>query len=186
MNRKPHRASLALAVATACGATQTPRPGPGDPVVLTAAPSQPEYAAGEAVEIRIDVRNAGADTVRLSAMAEGNLQVLAFARDGAPLPPRTDVVDFDLPLEIALEQRLREVSPGHSLTVTWSSVPDRAGGLALEAYVPGEPAQAIVFGISGPGLYKVTLRYRYGGPAAPDPAVYRAETGAVTVAFRVR
>jgi hypothetical protein len=172
---------LSLLLLPAC----VPKPPPAG-VVLSAAPVA-DVTADQPVVLALTLKNNTRGTVRLSQLAEANLRVASFKKDGVDLAPSSEATFFDQALARAVERSLRPAAPGASVNLSWMSVAGGGQTQALQtADALAEPSTVVSYGVATPGRYEVTLAYRYGGAKPSDPTVHTAETNTVKVAFVVR
>ncbi len=187
-------ATYVEAQSTVTGPTNPIPPGggqtiaPSGSVTLRATPAQPSFTAGSPITIALSLVNNGGTSVALSNAIEGNVVVTSFTRDGAPVALRTTAFDPDDDLATILGQRLTPVSPGGTLSLTWSSANDvDLGGQALQSVaVQSAGNVATIYGVNAPGSYTLSLYYQYAGTGGGSSSpLYLGPTNVATATFTV-
>lgn len=157
-------------------------------IELSAASSKTTYSAGERIEIELKIENTGDVDTAVSALVEGNIRMVSVERDGVFVPTRTVAIRPDDDLGSQMQQQLRTLAPGQSVTITWYSILDRPqSGRSLETvtYLPAARDQVSSHLVSVPGSYEVRFFYLYTGPLGTVPNVFQARSNEVALAFTV-
>ncbi len=189
---------VALAMASAgrsLAQTPMPQPAPGPQpmpllsIRLSAAVSASSYNLGDPVAITWTLTNQSATSAGLSALADGNLVVTAFTRNGSPLPVMRTEKSYGDGFQAALATSLTAVAPGGSLSSLWTSdFNQEVGGEALLSvtYSGADTGSGSYYSLAAPGTYSLTFYYHYRGPTSTFPgAVFLGRTNSVTVTFTV-
>lgn len=157
-------------------------------ITLSAAATQPAYAADETVEVELVLENTGTLAASVSELLAGTVEVRALTKDGARVLTRVTTVDYYEGLGTLLVRGLRVLRPGESTTLTWTGRMDNVlGGQALpeRPYFPAAEQLLVSYLISDPGEYSVSVRYQYSGPNGGRSDVYLQPTNEATATFRV-
>ena len=157
-------------------------------VTLTANTTKSVYAHGEAVTVRLLLKNNGSAPVAVSPRWLGNVVIAAVTRNGAHVAPRMAPIVFEEDLGVVLRASLEPLAAGATATIEQQSELDAGqGSQALKSvpYANSGRYVASLFGIGLPGSYIASLTYHYtAGPGALTVAPF---TGAINakVSFKV-
>lgn len=163
-----------------------PPSGGGERVVLGIVSSQPAYAAGATVRLRLTLENAGAEAIALSPIVDGTIRVVSLRRDGVDVATRETLIDFEDDLASILEFGLKTVAPGERADFDWISFNDRLlHGQTLQtvAFLPEDDHKATLYDIGAAGRYELVAVYSYPGPKGPTGNTFSGTTNEATVRF---
>jgi len=158
------------------------------PLTLNAAPSAPAYNIGDQVVLTVTLTNGSAAPVTASTFDAGNLRVVGLKRDGVKIHPATGVINFQENPTYLRVEGLTSIMPGDSVAIPFDVDIDDAGGVIITAVKVGKgphPDKAIVYRLTGPGLYTFSLGYHYTGPDNGQPNVFHGTLKSNEVSFRL-
>lgn len=175
--RTPGAIGLCLALLFVGGCTSDdsdpdPRPGPvGTGVFLEVTPAEAQFAAGQAVVLRVRLTNTEPSECRVTKVTAGTLSIVSLARDGEVVTPGLGEGTYIDGTASFLRQNLQPLGAGRSITMDLVSAPEPAmdGRSVLETSAAGplDSAALTYWPVSVPGRY--TLLARYTPPPLQDP-----------------
>jgi hypothetical protein len=177
-------ARYAFALALAVLLTGCPQSGG---VQLQAAPTKPAYMRGEPVSIVVNLTNKTGATAGISTVDEGNIDVQAATRDGAPLAGHATTIKYDDDLRSILQAAVTSVAAGAVGSLSWTSATDPAQGVQALRSVRVDQfgrGAATFYPLGAPGRYRFTFVYHFAG-FQPATGAFQGTVGPATVEFTV-
>jgi hypothetical protein len=192
---------LVGAVGAGCGSGVRDASDPRDlaqgvkkaPLKFKVTPSKRRYAVGEQVDLRLALRLASRarSGVSVSTYANGTVHVRSVKRTRRgkrrPIRPHRSVMDFEEdPLLVQVES-LTTIAPGEKATIPYDVELDGTAGVVLTdvRLRRSQEHVALVYRLTGPGLYTLRLSYRYAGRSGGKANVFRGRLLSNRVRFRV-
>jgi hypothetical protein len=189
-------ALLCLAALSAGGCTsEKPKPNPNPPpgssgIIVKITPSKVEFAAGEAVVLKVELINGEAGECRVTKVTQGTLAVVSLTRDGNAVTPGISEGTYIDGTAAYLRQNLVPLAPGKSVSMELKSdqesAMDKRHVLETSAVDLLDAAALTYWPVSTPGKY--ILLARYTPPQLPDPpgALCRASGDPAQAEFTVK
>ena len=179
-------ACLAIVFLVAGGASMR---GQAGSVTLSAAAAKAVFATGETIAISLTLRNNGNNQILISAVPMGTITVTAFQRNGKNVPGRRTEINLDDELGATLIASLKPLTKNQSVTTDWSSVTDpKLTGQALRMvqYIPGGPPIATLYPANVPGIYRVSIVYRFPAVPGTPSSVFSGNTNVAHIQFQIK
>jgi len=155
---------------------------------LKLAVSKPQYAPGEPVVLSIAVSNSGAESCRVSRVADGFVSIVSLTRDGVALTPIITSGDYINGFTAFLTSNLVSLAPKASRSLSLASAPaygaDKAMALEAASLDAKDTAALAIWPVDRPGRYEIAIRYI--APPLPGAADLCRVGGRVSAAFVVR
>jgi hypothetical protein len=170
------------------GGSQTVWAKTAPPLTLNVASSAPAYNLGDPVVLTVTLTNGSAAPVTASTFDAGNLRVVGLKRDGVKIHPATGVVNFQENPTYLRVEGLTSITPSGSVVIPFDVDIDDGGGVIITTVKVGKgphPDKAIVYYLTGPGLYTFSLSYHYTGPDNGQPNVFHGTLKSNEVSFRL-
>lgn len=165
-------------------------------LVLTATPDSQVYAKGDYIDIGLTLRNDSRRSLYASDLIAGSIMVASLTKDGLPVPQRVvDSAYFD-EFNAILQNSLKSVAAGQSLSFVWASQRDPERGGLLDPALGGQSLETVepkdqwfqkktIYALDEPGRYELQIFYHYRGPVTGLSDVFTTASNTVTVVFEV-
>jgi hypothetical protein len=179
---------VAVLVLALVAGTASRTPCASLPLTLSASPSASSYAVGDQIELTLTLTNVSGAPVTASTFPHGSLRLVGLTRDGVRIRPSRGVIHFEENPNLLRVEALTSIMPAGSAGIPFDVDLDDAVGSSITIVKLGSatrPHKTIVYRLTGPGLYRFRLKYRYAGPDGGNPNVFHRTLTSNEVSFTV-
>lgn len=193
---------LAGAAAAGCGADLGDSASTGKgakarhekiPLRFKVTPSKRRYVLGEQVRLALTLKlsRRARSAVTVTTYPDGTVHVVSVKRRRKgkvrTLHPHRTAIDFEEDPLLLRTEALKRLAPGKHLKIPYDVELDGDKGVLLsDVQLHGNQQHiALVYPLTGPGLYTVRLSYKYTGRSGGKSGVFRGRLLSKKVRFRI-
>ena len=163
--------------------------GTGGNITLAAETDKSSYEVGEAIELSLQLTNAGKSATCVGTASAGSVRINSLTRDGEAVATRTGDAHYITSLTDIITSKLRSVAPGKNAVIVLSSEEDPALGtnaLYTTEVVDTTAGEVTFYDVGTPGSYELEVSYKYGGEKSEScEQVFTGSSNTAVVSFTV-
>lgn len=140
------------------------------------------------LELTLEFKNIGITDANISTMPQGTMVIESLTRDGIAIIPRQSEAYYIDGLMKIIDNSLKGLAPGESLTTQWTAFMDPVqNAYTIQAVQPGlyGAHPTWLFAINTPGNYSLAIYYQYPQSSRLGNKLFRGRTNTVVVSFTV-